>query len=110
MTDSPELRPGGRRMRCPWFDLRFRRMFIHHFTIGGSVMRHSLRRPAPALAVIVLSFSPALAVQNGTLDGNGHPAIGSLQATTGSDPCPIGNQVRPECSAAFIEPGLPLTT
>src|SRR5260221_5485449 len=106
MTDSPELRPGGRRMRYPWFDLRFRRMFIHHFTIGGSVMRHSLRRPAPALAVIVLSFSPALAVQNGTLDGNGHPAIGSLQANTRSDPCPLGDQVDAACSAVLIAPDL----
>ena len=74
-------------------------------------MRQYLNRRALPLAVLVLTFSTwAVAVQNGTLDGNAHPAIGSLQASVGSDPCPLSNQADPECSAVLIAPDLLLTT
>jgi hypothetical protein len=56
-------------------------------------MSTAARRVILTAGVLLAWIAPAGAIQNGTPDGNGHPAVGFILATVpGGDPCNLGSQ------------------
>ncbi|HZE88519.1 MAG TPA: hypothetical protein VE404_03175, partial [Verrucomicrobiae bacterium] len=51
--------------------------------------RHWLQTAAK-LSILLLAVTPAAALQNGTHDGTGHPAVAWVIETNGTDHCNLG--------------------
>jgi len=72
-------------------------------------MRQAILNAIAALAIVAFATPPSIAVENGTFDGNNHPAVGSMLASIGPDFCSLSHQFDAECSAFLIASDLLLT-
>ena len=72
-------------------------------------MRKPLVAFACSLGVLLFGGAAALAVYNGSADGTGHPAVGFVLGTIGTDPCDYDAQAI-GCSGVLIAPDIFLTT
>jgi secreted trypsin-like serine protease len=66
-----------------------------------------IRLALAALAALLLAAAPAAAINNGTLDGHGHPAVGAFLVH--EDPLDPTSRFVPGCGVALIAPAVALT-